>query len=282
MQIIHHRKAVLDQLWMYYLQQCRYVGTLCYVLHGKGEKVVNDHIAFHTVGDPKVGADQLARSWIGQGYEPADHFEEPTLTVRSYRHADPGLPKLLIRELNLDTLHGRSRDILGRLLAYLPEWPGWRLLHRDRAILKVLREKSYGGIKVYLGELEVTNQELLARLGRVEVEPAPETASGDGQPPKDAPDAQEQQVTDEFWGPHTGLKRPHERPKTAPMTNRPADKPPRPKTLPMPPKDDEGLYLMKSIECSVCGTKNTIESKLKGNVEFVCRGCSKRSFTDIS
>ena len=122
MQIIHHRKAVLDQLWMDYLQQCRYVGTLCYVLHGKGEKVVNDHIAFHTVGDPKVGADQLARSWIGQGYEPADHFEEPTLTVRSYRHADPGLPKLLIRELNLDTLHGRSRDILGRLLAYLPEW----------------------------------------------------------------------------------------------------------------------------------------------------------------
>ena len=137
-------------------------------------------------------------------------------------------------------------------------------------------------LKKKIAELEVTNQELLARLGRVEVEPAPETASGDGQPPKDTLDAQEPQVTDEFWGPHTGLKRPHERPKTAPMTNRPADKPPRPKTLPMPPKDDEDLYLMKSIECSVCGTKNTIESKLKGNVEFVCRGCSKRSFVDIS
>jgi hypothetical protein len=136
-------------------------------------------------------------------------------------------------------------------------------------------------LKKRIAELEAKNLALLAQLGRAEIEPPPETASGDSLPPKDMRDAQgPAPVTDDFWGPHTGLKRPHERPTTAPITSQSSDKAPRPKTLPMPPKDDDPI-LMKSVECSVCGIKNTIESKLKGNVEFVCRGCSKRSFVDI-
>lgn len=136
-------------------------------------------------------------------------------------------------------------------------------------------------LKKRIAELEAKNLELLAQLGRAEIEPPPETANGNGLPPKDMQNAQgPAPVTEDFWGSHAGLKRPKERPTTAPITNQPSDKAPRPKTLPMPPKDDD-TFLMKSVECPACGTKNTIESKLRGNVEFLCKGCSKRSYVNI-
>lgn len=136
-------------------------------------------------------------------------------------------------------------------------------------------------LKARIAELEAKNLELLAQLGRAEVEPPPEGASGDGQRLIDLQGVQASaSVDDEFWGPRTGLTRPKERPTTAPIDKQSVDKASRPKTLPMPPKDDD-TFMMKSVECQACGAKNTIESKLKGNVEFVCKGCSKRSYVNI-
>ena len=132
-------------------------------------------------------------------------------------------------------------------------------------------------LKARVAELEAKNRELLAQMGKAEIEPPPEGGSAAG---PEAPQASPgQPPDDEFWGPSTGMQRTKERPVTAPIGPKPQEKP-RPKTLPMPPKDEEPSQ-MRSVECMACGAKNTLESRLKGNVEFVCKGCGKRSYVNI-
>ncbi|MEM9810389.1 MAG: DUF1338 domain-containing protein [Pseudomonadota bacterium] len=74
------------------------------LLEKRGERVINDHIAFRTLNDERLGIDHLAKVFLSVGYEPQDTytFEEKKLFARYYAHKDPAQPKVFISELLLE------------------------------------------------------------------------------------------------------------------------------------------------------------------------------------
>ena len=71
------------------------------LLEGRGETVINDHVAFRTYNDPRIGLEVLAKAFKKYGYVEKDtyHFEEKKLLAKYYQHEDPKLPKVFISEL---------------------------------------------------------------------------------------------------------------------------------------------------------------------------------------
>ena len=81
-------------------------GAIHAALETRGEKVVNDHIAFRTFNIPKVGIEAMVWPFLdldwrpakGQGYD----FHEKKLFARHFEHPDPGIPKVFISELKVE------------------------------------------------------------------------------------------------------------------------------------------------------------------------------------
>lgn len=72
----------------------------------RGEQIVNDHIAFRSFDDRRVGIDVLARPFLAAGYVAKGDYEFPNkhLSARHYEHADSQRPKIFISELRLNEM----------------------------------------------------------------------------------------------------------------------------------------------------------------------------------
>ncbi|QDU75663.1 hypothetical protein Pan97_26970 [Bremerella volcania] len=116
-------EKLIDQLWDSYQKINPQADQIHKLLSDRGETIVNDHIAFRTFQDPRIGIDQLAIPFLEAGYQPADeyHFETKKLFARHFQHSDPALPKVFISELLLNEFSGELGDIIQRMLEQLPE-----------------------------------------------------------------------------------------------------------------------------------------------------------------
>ncbi len=113
---------LLEKLWDDYTTlnpQAQAIGDL---LRSRGEQVPNDHIAFRTFNDPRVGLDAMARVFLDSGYRQNGNyaFTEKKLLARHYEHADPALPKVFISELLLEAFSGEVASTVGSLLDQVP------------------------------------------------------------------------------------------------------------------------------------------------------------------
>lgn len=92
------------------------------LLAARGEQIVNDHIAFRTFGDPRIGIDVLARPFVKGGYAPVDEYQftEKKLFARHYEHSDPLAPKVFISELILDEFDIGLRRSVKALIDQIP------------------------------------------------------------------------------------------------------------------------------------------------------------------
>lgn len=91
-------------------------------LQERGERVINDHIAFRTLNDPRLGIDGIARPFLELGYEPRDEyrFEAKKLFARYYAHPDePDAPKVFISELILEECSDNLRRTMMELVDQL-------------------------------------------------------------------------------------------------------------------------------------------------------------------
>ena len=93
---------LLSRLWEDYIRinpQARLIHRL--LAEGRGETVVNDHIAFRTFEDKRVNIDVIAGPFLQGGYQPRDAYEfaDKKLRARHYEHPDPAMPKVFISEL---------------------------------------------------------------------------------------------------------------------------------------------------------------------------------------
>lgn len=88
------------------------------LLQARGETVVDDHIALHTLDHPRLGIDATARSFERLGYHAAEEYLDPERGVRSRRYAteEPGRPQVFISELRLGEFSRGLRDIVNALL----------------------------------------------------------------------------------------------------------------------------------------------------------------------
>ena len=77
-------------------------------------EIVNDHIAFRTLGLPNLGIQSLEKIFLHFGYQKRDyyHFEEKKLNANWYAPPSEEFPRVFISELRVHQLSQKSQDII--------------------------------------------------------------------------------------------------------------------------------------------------------------------------
>lgn len=99
-------------------------GAIHAALEKKGERVVNDHVAFRTFNLPRVSIDVLAAPFLTLGYKtrgPGYDFKAKRLFARHYEHPQPGLPKVFISELRVNEFSPALQKTIAQLVEQVPE-----------------------------------------------------------------------------------------------------------------------------------------------------------------
>lgn len=148
-------KDLLDKLWDDYAGLNPQAQAIQDLLRKRGETVVNDHIAFRTYDDPKIGIDALAKTFISFGYRPADryNFPEKKLNAQHYEPPKAGLPKVFISELRVGEFSQAFSQIVKKLTEQVPadlpsrwDFPvsgrPWKVSYADYEELRV--QSEYG------------------------------------------------------------------------------------------------------------------------------------------
>lgn len=108
--------ALFGRLWDSFRQLNPQADEIHRLLTARGERVVNDHIAFRTVDDPRVDIDVLAKPFVAGGYSPKGEYEfkNKHLFARHFEHADPLRPKIFVSQLKLDEMsQGLKQTLIG-------------------------------------------------------------------------------------------------------------------------------------------------------------------------
>jgi hypothetical protein len=147
------KAELLAQLWADYTQTTPQAARIHALLEGRGEAIVNDHVALRGLGVADLGIAALARPFEAVGYiEQADRyrFDDKKLVARYWRHPDRDAPKVFISELCVGELSHSAQESLAALVAQVPAgfstradlpWAGrpWRV---SRAIYEALLAES--------------------------------------------------------------------------------------------------------------------------------------------
>ena len=98
-------EEIFKKLWIQYSGQNPSVKKIHQLFRDKGEEIVNDHVAFRTFNDPRVGIDVIARPFIEAGYVKKEDYKFEVKKLRASHFELPGMPKsprVFISELLLE------------------------------------------------------------------------------------------------------------------------------------------------------------------------------------
>lgn len=93
---------IFKKLWEIYATQNPVVQEVYDLFTSEGERIVNDHVAFRTTDDNRVGIDAMSRHFLANGYveKGTYNFEEKKLFARHFEHkSNPEAPRVFISEL---------------------------------------------------------------------------------------------------------------------------------------------------------------------------------------
>lgn len=124
---------IFDQLWDQYSQQNPSVQKVHELFTNQGETVKNDHIAFRTFNDPRVGVDVLAKPMLKAGYEEKGQYDfaEKKLNAKHYEHAtDANAPRIFMSELRLEEFSPELQQIAKAAIDHIPQ----KILNSDELI----------------------------------------------------------------------------------------------------------------------------------------------------
>ncbi len=78
------------------------------------DEIINDHIAFRTLGVPHLGIQSFEKIFLHYGYEKKDyyHFKEKKLNAYWYAPPHPKYPRIFISELRVDDLSENAQNII--------------------------------------------------------------------------------------------------------------------------------------------------------------------------
>ena len=116
-------EEIFKKLWKQYAGENPSVAKIHQLFLQKGEEVVNDHVAFRTFNDPRVGIEVIARPFLEAGYvQKGDYkFEVKKLRARHYElPGQPKSPRVFISELLLEEF---STELQGTIKAQLDSLP---------------------------------------------------------------------------------------------------------------------------------------------------------------
>ena len=118
-------------LWQDYVAIAPQAQRIHDLFTGRGERVVNDHVAFRTYACPGMDIEALEPAL---GYQRLDPyvFEAKRLRAWSYLHPDPERPRIFFSELEIRDLSPAAQDIIAAL-TQAAELPGGAGPHSFRA-----------------------------------------------------------------------------------------------------------------------------------------------------
>ena len=108
-------EQIFERLWQQYSSENPSAGKIYNLFQNKGEKVVNDHVAFRTFNDPRVGIEKIARPFKEAGYVPKGEYEFKVKKLKARHYELPGqpeAPRVFISELILEEFSNEIQDII--------------------------------------------------------------------------------------------------------------------------------------------------------------------------
>lgn len=111
--------TILNGLFTPYALRVPDVNTITSGMITKGliksqSDIINDHIAFRTLGVPNLGIASLERIFLHHGYTRQDryHFEQKKLDAHWYKPPSEKYPRVFISELRVNELPSKASDII--------------------------------------------------------------------------------------------------------------------------------------------------------------------------
>lgn len=108
-----------DRLWSDYTSSTPQARVIHDAFLQRGDKVVNDHVAFRTLALEPIGLAALEPHLLAIGYKRYEPYEFPEKKLRAWGYTSdaPDAPRVFLSELLTDQLSGDSAAILQRLAA---------------------------------------------------------------------------------------------------------------------------------------------------------------------
>lgn len=110
---------ILDALFTVYSERVPDVKKITSEMVNKGmvkdqSEIINDHIAFRTMGVKNLGIASFEKIFLAHGYEKKDyfHFEVKKLDAHWYAPPTHDLPRIFISELNVSLLSNKTQEII--------------------------------------------------------------------------------------------------------------------------------------------------------------------------
>lgn len=110
---------ILDALFAVYAQRVPDVKKITQAMVDKGlvssqADIINDHVAFRTMGVKNLGIASFEKIFLAHGYEKRDsfYFEVKKLDANWYAPPTPDLPRVFISELKVDQLSKTTQKII--------------------------------------------------------------------------------------------------------------------------------------------------------------------------
>ncbi len=106
------------KLWEQYSTSNPQASAIHTLLAERGETIINDHVAFRTFGDSRVGLDVLAKAFVDLGYRKAGEYDFDLKHLNAIHLAPPEdrFPKVFMSELRLKDFSGGLQQIVLKLL----------------------------------------------------------------------------------------------------------------------------------------------------------------------
>lgn len=118
-----HYTEFFKHLWQDYLAVTPQAQAIHELFTGRGETVVNDHVAFRTLSESAIALPKLETVLADLGYEPYGdfRFEQKKLNAKSYRHKlEADAPKIFLSEIQVAELPDTIATVLRGLSAQIP------------------------------------------------------------------------------------------------------------------------------------------------------------------
>ena len=110
---------ILNELFVPYAQRVPDVKAVSLEMKNLGliskqEDIVNDHIAFRTLGIPNLGISSFERIFLHHGYTKQGHYFFPKKKLEAYWYKPPhdSYPRVFISELKVENLSKQAQQII--------------------------------------------------------------------------------------------------------------------------------------------------------------------------
>lgn len=123
---------LLDRLWNDYIKQNPHAKKVYDLFVNRGNRIVDDHIAFRTFDDPRVDINVLASVFLKHGYKEKNEydFHKKHLYAKHFEHPDEKYPRIFISQLLLDKFSDELKLIVQKQIDRIPA----KILQSDELI----------------------------------------------------------------------------------------------------------------------------------------------------